>query len=277
MNHSLKTESSVSTGGVIDQLNGVEKVQLTVKDVPLPLMVKGALKFSNTNCTGVFVFDGFLPTGDKKKDGSRSKDHKLSVIKVYKANHDHFVDEGKLLKTLNNKYKHDSPVPVVYELESISVQGDFKYVRLERCPISLGDFIEEVYSRLNKTLSPTFVALLIRELLKQVNELHQKDYSHNDLSVDSIMLTHQCYPVIVNYGKALDEERRKNALKLELGPETKTAPEMTKKGGVFIRDIDLKKLDVYCLGMVMYKLVNGVGPVLNRKGLVDVSLIGEQE
>ena len=51
--------------------------------LPMRVMVKGALKVDQESCTGVFIYDGLPLSKHKKGIVELVEDRRLSVIKVY--------------------------------------------------------------------------------------------------------------------------------------------------------------------------------------------------
>ena len=69
--------------------------------------------------------------------------------------------------------------------------------------MSLADLIQVVFQDQQRRLSLNLVVVLFRELVKQVEYLHKRNYTHNNLSIHNIMLTFECYPIVASYEKVL--------------------------------------------------------------------------
>ena len=94
---------------------------------------------------------------------------------------------------------------------------------------------------------------LIFLLLDSLEHMHLKGYSHRDLKLSNIMLRNGRRPVLIDFGMALKVGDMKDYL--VCGTECYMAPEMLTYEGY-----DSTKVDIWCLGIIMFRLMTGFYP-----------------
>jgi serine/threonine protein kinase len=109
------------------------------------------------------------------------------------------------------------------------------------------------YLRREKSLSDKQIAFVFREVCKGIQALHRENILHRDIKPENILLGHDFTPKLADFGfacKIVPSERRKTIC----GTREYFAPE------IFEHKDQSLKLDIWCLGILLYELCHNRAP-----------------
>ncbi|MCP4361113.1 MAG: serine/threonine protein kinase [Chloroflexi bacterium] len=129
---------------------------------------------------------------------------------------------------------------------------------------SLEDYLQEV-----GTLSPPEAATIALEVARALDHIHLKGYAHNDLKLENIVFREPVQagkmfmPVLLDFGIATRVLPPQGGTLYIMSPEqlplvsVNVAPER-------MNDVDQVKIDVWGLGVVLYRMLGGKLPFSGR-------------
>jgi serine/threonine protein kinase len=105
---------------------------------------------------------------------------------------------------------------------------------------------------------------IFKQLAKAVSHVHKKDITHLDIKLDNIMIDPETHSVkLIDFGLCNFATKENNGkFNYRVGSEEYWAPEMIAEK---IEAFDGFKVDVWCLGMVLYCLLNASFPFNPKK------------
>lgn len=128
----------------------------------------------------------------------------------------------------------------------------------------------ETYLRQVGPLAPEEAAAVGVEIARGLDHMHQRTYAHNDLKLENIMFRHSVVAgqpfdvVLIDFGIA-----RRAGLQTDAGSMYIMSPEQLKQAKMLnapeeIEGIDRMKVDVWGLGIVLYRMLGGRLPFTAR-------------
>lgn len=128
------------------------------------------------------------------------------------------------------------------------------YIAMEPC---LGNLMD-LYLAPTKKVEPQFLGCLIKDMAAALDFMHQNNVVHLDISPSNILVTKDRSFVLWNFGKArlLNEDRE--ILEVEEGDFRYLAPELRREVNweeVLTGVVDLRKADIYSLGLVLIDML----------------------
>lgn len=95
------------------------------------------------------------------------------------------------------------------------------------------------------------------KLVRAVQGIHEKNYSHSDLKLENIVVTDDFSPIVIDFDLAV----RLNSVDHTRGTRSYMAPEILKAMSYGNMLIYKEGIDVYALGVIFYAMVKKVFPV----------------
>lgn len=102
-----------------------------------------------------------------------------------------------------------------------------------------------------------FKFAVVQKLLESLSELHNKSITHGDLKPDNILLSQHGTVYIVDFGFASDSVRHAFRTDTIRGTPEYMAPELWS----YEKSVDLKRSDIYAVGMIIRKICGNELPV----------------
>lgn len=155
--------------------------------------------------------------------------------------------EISLLKRLNNKY-------IIKYVEHIVTQTQIHLIMEYAGTRSLYEYVKNGPKR---RLEHPDAVDPFRQLCKAVAYCHSKNISHRDLKLENVIYNKRGEVKLIDFGFAVYS---KNKLRTFCGTPTYMAPEIVKK-----REYKGTKVDIWALGVLLYRMVTGTYPFKAKK------------
>jgi serine/threonine-protein kinase len=133
---------------------------------------------------------------------------------------------------------------------------------------SLRDYLKKI-----SALTPGEAAFIGREVALALGHIHSKGYAHNDIKTDNIMFRHSVVmnssyePVLIDFGIAAKLKR----IQQDVGSILWMSPERLdeSRGAIAPEIIDAAKVDIYAMGVLLYKMLTTKMPFsgVNEKSI----------
>lgn len=121
----------------------------------------------------------------------------------------------------------------------------------------------EDYLRQVKSISLPEAAAIAVQIARAVDHMHRRAYAHNDLKLENVVFRHPIevgeafWPVLIDFGIAARIEAPKAASLYICPPERLSALNLAKAPETVPQDVDLAKVDVWGLGIILYRMLGG--------------------
>jgi serine/threonine protein kinase len=182
----------------------------------------------------------------------------LNEANISGANMDDFIQELSLLLKLQH--------PNIIKFYGITIKQNRIGIVMEYLPNSLMQLIKDkkvVIDEEEIKLTWLIKLEIIRGLTLALKYMHHnKDIAHRDVKPDNVLLkkgkNNLLVPIIIDFGLS-KQIRNKEGTTLAIGTGFYMAPELTvvrEKNGKEIKEIDVKKTDVFSAFMTIIELVN---------------------
>ena len=139
--------------------------------------------------------------------------------------------------------------PNVIGLYQVLREGKFIHLLLEYA--SKGSLFD--YTRRNKSLNEKQIVFVFLEICKGMEYIHSQNILHRDLKPENILFDENFIPKLADFGFACEikpNERRKTIC----GTKEYFSPE------IFTHKPQSLKLDVWCMGVLLFELCHGKTP-----------------
>ena len=205
------------------------------------------------------------------------------TLKVGRIEHDDpgyaksIREEARLLGELNYPEGHPHIVQIK-PIQRANGKPDVYVARAVEMPGSPYFFVMEylqggtldTYLKQVKRLSVGESAAIALDLARALHYLHKKGYAHNDLKPENVVFRQPVEAgaafstTLIDFGIAT-----RTRLQIHAGSANVMAPEQLKQARMetppeFSADIDLKKVDVWGLGIMLYRMLGGRLPFEDR-------------
>lgn len=124
----------------------------------------------------------------------------------------------------------------------------------------------EDYLRQVKQISLPEAAAITVQIARAIDHMHQREYAHNDLKLENVVFRHPVevgkpfWPVLIDFGIAARVEAPKAASLYICPPERLSALNLVKAPETVPQKPDLTKVDVWGLGIILYRMLGGILP-----------------
>lgn len=211
--------------------------------------------------TGDFTFlypieSGGYSTVWKVKHNSKNRYYALKMISRDKYQTKRQKKNLKMEIKIHKQLEHENIIKLISYFED----KFFVYLVME-----LGD--DDLFNYLNHNqLSDNQIIEIIYQLILAINYLHQKEIIHSDIKLENILLVKNKIK-LCDFGLSTQNYFHYGAI----GTVECMAPEIIKG------DVYSNKIDVWSFGIVLYYLVYGKSPFLQRSDMITKRAICEKE
>ena len=234
---SLKTNKKIEINPILNNSISNDELALLIEEksnyVPIKYINKG--QFGS-------VYRG--------KSKTENKEFALKIIQT-NANlpEKYLTIEQKVHKLLNNPKEN-----IIIFYEDLTLSKEFKCLVLELAD----DCLESLLKRKYPNGMPEKVAFFFFEqILRGVHYMHKNNVIHRDLKDANILLKNYQVKICDFNVCRIDEEENGNPI-TTVGTKNFISPELLKNNN--IKKEDWKKLDVFSLGVLLYKMIYGKLP-----------------
>ena len=109
----------------------------------------------------------------------------------------------------------------------------------------------------NKRLSEQEACYIFRQVCEGIHHMHSNKICHRDLKLTNVVIDSHCNVKVVDFGFATDSEAVQN---MYCGTPSYMSPEIVLRKTYFG-----KPVDVWALGVVLFKLLTGIYPFGGNK------------
>lgn len=178
-------------------------------------------------------------------------------------------EEAKILNRLDHRnIVKPFPIPRAGKLNNLDL------ARATELPGSPYFFVMEYlsggtledYLRAVKVISVPEAAAITVQIARAADHMHQRAYAHNDLKLENVVFRYAVevgkpfWPVLVDFGIAARIEAPKAASLYICPPERLSALNLAKAPETVPQELDLTKVDVWGLGIILYRMLGGLLP-----------------
>jgi SNF-related kinase len=184
---------------------------------------------------------------------STEHDSKTYALKVFPANHSHFIQESSILSSLSH--------PNIITFNEINPLFTFQNQTLSFIALEFakfGDFFEILSNR--GPMSTKLVRTIFHQLVNGVEHMHKKCVAHMDLKLENLLLADGFSLKITDFDLSMKIE---DSFGKQTGRGTPgyRAPEVKNETCT-----DLMAADVYSMGIILFSLVTGNPPYNEVEG-----------
>jgi len=169
------------------------------------------------------------------------------ALKVLKMEHTSEINPDKEIQ-IHSSLKH----PNIVELYDHFCNDEYVFMILEYFPT---DLYEHIQTLPNKKIDETNAAKYLRSIINATIYCHANDVIHRDLKTDNVLLADDGTVKICDFGYSVKSKKLQT---YRSGTADYMCPQMINK-----ESYD-NKCDIWCIGILMYEMICGKAPFVER-------------